>query len=307
MPPQPGSPVRHHEGMRIDELAYLRALAEDGHVPYAAEALGISQSTLTRAIGRLEADAGVELFDRHRSRLELNRYGEILLVHALRAQTELDNAQSRIDELRDPSAGLVSIAYVSSLGGWLIPRIVSEYRQLLPDIRFVLDGGKADSVLDALRSGSADVAFLSPEPRDPDIEWRPLTSERLALGVPVGHVFADRTSLAASDLEQTEFLAMTTDSGLRQIADAYFARHGVVPRVTMEVSELSTLRGLVRAGVGIAVLPDSTSMEGVVLVPLDDEAVRVIGVATSRARAVSPAVEQFVRFVREEWVSARIH
>lgn len=307
MPPQSGSPVRHHEGMRIDELAYLRALAEDGHVPYAAEALGISQSTLTRAIGRLEADAGVELFDRHRSRLELNRYGEILLVHALRAQTELDNAQSRIDELRDPSAGLVSIAYVSSLGGWLIPRIVSEYRQLLPDIRFVLDGGKADSVLDALRSGSADVAFLSPEPRDPDIEWRPLTSERLALGVPVGHAFADRTSLAASDLEQTEFLAMTTDSGLRQIADAYFARHGVVPRVAMEVSELSTLRGLVRAGVGIAVLPDSTSMEGVVLVPLDDEAVRVIGVATSRARAVSPAVEQFVRFVREEWVSARIH
>lgn len=307
MPPQSGSPVRHHEGMRIDELAYLRALAEDGHVPYAAEALGISQSTLTRAIGRLEADAGVELFDRHRSRLELNRYGEILLVHALRAQTELDNAQSRIDELRDPSAGLVSIAYVSSLGGWLIPRIVSEYRQLLPDIRFVLDGGKADSVLDALRSGSADVAFLSPEPRDPDIEWRPLTSERLALGVPVGHALADRTSLAASDLEQTEFLAMTTDSGLRQIADAYFARHGVVPRVTMEVSELSTLRGLVRAGVGIAVLPDSTSMEGVVLVPLDDEAVRVIGVATSRARAVSPAVEQFVRFVREEWASARIH
>jgi LysR family transcriptional activator of glutamate synthase operon len=307
VPPQPGSPVRHHEGMRIDELAYLRALAEDGHVPYAAEALGISQSTLTRAIGRLEADAGVELFDRHRSRLELNRYGEILLVHALRAQTELDNAQSRIDELRDPSAGLVSIAYVSSLGGWLIPRIVSEYRQLLPDIRFVLDGGKADSVLDALRSGSADVAFLSPEPRDPDIEWRPLTSERLALGVPVGHALADRTSLAASDLEQTEFLAMTTDSGLRQIADAYFARHGVVPRVAMEVSELSTLRGLVRAGVGIAVLPDSTSMEGVVLVPLDDEAVRVIGVATSRARAVSPAVEQFVRFVREEWVSARIH
>jgi LysR family transcriptional activator of glutamate synthase operon len=292
--------------MRIDELAYLRALAEDGHVPYAAEALGISQSTLTRAIGRLEADAGVELFDRHRSRLELNRYGEILLVHALRAQTELDNAQSRIDELRDPSAGLVSIAYVSSLGGWLIPRIVSEYRQLLPDIRFVLDGGKADSVLDALRSGSADVAFLSPEPRDPEIEWRPLTSERLALGVPVGHALAERTSLAASDLEQTEFLAMTTDSGLRQIADAYFARHGIVPRVAMEVSELSTLRGLVRAGVGIAVLPDSTSMEGVVLVPLDDEAVRVIGVATSRARAVSPAVEQFVRFVREEWVSARI-
>jgi DNA-binding transcriptional LysR family regulator len=292
--------------MRIDELAYLRALAEDGHVPYAAEALGISQSTLTRAIGRLEADAGVELFDRHRSRLELNRYGEILLVHALRAQTELDNAQSRIDELRDPSAGLVSIAYVSSLGGWLIPRIVSEYRQLLPDIRFVLDGGKADSVLDALRSGSADVAFLSPEPRDPEIEWRPLTSERLALGVPVGHALAERTSLAASDLEQTEFLAMTTDSGLRQIADAYFARHGIVPRVAMEVSELSTLRGLVRAGVGIAVLPDSTSMEGVVLVPLDDEAVRVIGVATSRARAVSPAVEQFVRFVREEWVSAQI-
>jgi LysR family transcriptional activator of glutamate synthase operon len=54
------------------------------------------------------------------------------------------------------------------------------------------------------------------------------------------------------------------------------------------------------------VLPDSTNIEGVVLVPLDDEAVRVIGVATSRARAVSPAVEQFVRFVREEWESARI-
>ncbi|MFF1635530.1 LysR family transcriptional regulator [Leifsonia sp. NPDC058248] len=286
--------------MRIDEIAYFRELAAEGHLSHTAEALNVSQSMLSRAIGRLESEVGVELFDRRPGRLELNRYGEILLAHANRAVTELDKAQARIDALRDPSAGTVSIAYVSSLGTWLIPRIVGEYRQLFPEIGFVFEGGTADKVLNALRAGSADVAFLSPEPRDPDIEWRPLTSERLAIAVSSGHPLADRERLTAAELEDFEFVALTRDSGLRQIADAYFSMRGVVPRVVMEVTELATLRALVRAGIGIALLPVSAAGEGLTLVPLAEEATRIIGLATNRARSRSAAAAQFARFVIEE-------
>ncbi|MFF1571567.1 LysR substrate-binding domain-containing protein [Leifsonia sp. NPDC058292] len=292
----------HDVRVRIDEVTHFLALAADGHVAHAAEALGVSQSTLSRSVGRLEAEMGVELFDRTKGRFELNRYGQILLAHASRALAEFETARSRIDALRDPSAGTVSIAYVSSFGSWLIPRLVGDYRALFPDIRFVLNGGTADTVLEALRGGAADIAILSPDPRDPEIDWRALTSERLALGVPDAHPFAARTDgVEVSELEDLEFLALKPGAGLRGIADSYFAVHGVVPNVVLEVTELSTLRALVRAGVGVALLPELTEDAGLRLVPLRDEATRVIGLATNRSRSPSAAAQQFARFVREEW------
>ncbi len=292
--------VRHDGTMRIEEIAQFRALAADGHLADTADTLGVSQSTLTRTIARLEAEMGVELFDRKKNHLELNQYGEILLAHGIRAQTELEEARARIDALRDPSAGTVSVAYVSSFGHWLIPRVVSEYRALFPDIRFVLRGGTADTVLDALREGAADLAFTSPDPRDREIEWRPLTSERLAVGVPDAHPLAGRAVIDVDDLEPFEFVALRTGSGLRHIADAYFARRGIVPNIVLEVTELVTLQALVRDGVGIALLPDSSTEPGVTLVPLAEEAVRVIGLARNLARSESAAASQFARFVREE-------
>lgn len=286
--------------MRIDELAQFRALAAEGYLALAADALGVSQSTLSRTVAKLEQEAGVELFERRRGRLELNQYGEILLAHAVRAEDELENARARIDALRDPSGGTVSIAYVSSFGGWLIPRVVREYRALFPDIRFVLRGGTADTVLDALREGSADLAFLSPDPRDPDIEWHPLTAERLVLGVPVGHPLAGRASVTVADLDGVELVALRPGSGLRHIADAYFAAHGVVMEPVIEVTELATLRALVRDGVGAALIPDTPADPGIVAVPLNDEASRIVGLARNRTRSESAAAAQFARFVREE-------
>ncbi|WP_431245518.1 LysR family transcriptional regulator [Leifsonia xyli] len=286
--------------MRIDEIAHFRALAAEGHPALAAETLGVSQSTLTRSLARLEQEMGVELFDRRRGHLELNQYGEILLAHAVRAESELENARARIDALRDPSGGTVSLAYVSSFGGWLIPRVISEYRSLFPDIRFVLRGGTADTVLDALRDGAADLAFLSPDPRDPEIEWKPLTAERLVLGVPDGHALAGRDAVSVADLEDYDLVALRTGSGLRHIADAYFAAHGVVMSPVIEVTELSTLRGLVRDGVGVALIPDTPAEPGIVAVPLRDEATRIIGLARNRGRSQSAAAEQFARFVHEE-------
>lgn len=287
-------------GMRIDEIAHFRALAAEGHPALAAETLGVSQSTLTRSLARLEQEMGVELFDRRRGHLELNQYGEILLAHAVRAESELENARARIEALRDPSGGTVSVAYVSSFGGWLIPKVISEYRGLFPDIRFVLRGGTADTVLDALRDGAADVAFLSPDPRDPEIEWEPLTAERLVLGVPEGHPLAGATAVSVPDLEPFDLVALRTGSGLRHIADAYFAAHGVVMNPVIEVTELSTLRGLVRDGVGAALIPDTPAEPGIVAVPLRDEATRIIGLARNRTRSQSAAAAQFARFVREE-------
>ncbi|RDV43336.1 LysR family transcriptional regulator [Leifsonia sp. ku-ls] len=286
--------------MRIDEIAHFRALAAEGHPALAAETLGVSQSTLTRSLARLEQEMGVELFDRRRGHLELNQYGEILLAHAVRAESELENARARIAALRDPSGGTVSIGYVSSFGGWLIPRVISEYRALFPDIRFVLRGGTADTVLDALRDGASDVAFLSPDPRDPEIEWLPLTAERLVLGVPEGHPLAGRDAVSVPDLEPYDLVALRTGSGLRHIADAYFAAHGIVMDPVIEVSELSTLRGLVRDAVGVALIPDTPAEPGIVAVPLRDEATRIIGLARNRTRSQSAAAEQFARFVHEE-------
>lgn len=165
----------------------------------------------------------------------------------------------------------------------------------------MLRGGTADTVLDALREGSADLAFTSPDPRDREIDWEPLTSERLVVGVPDAHPLAGLDQLTIADLESLEFVALRSGSELRRIADAYFAALGVVPRVVLEVTELETLRALVREGVGVAILPETATGPGIALVPLADEARREIGLATHRSRNPSAAATQFARFAREEF------
>jgi DNA-binding transcriptional LysR family regulator len=106
--------------------------------------------------------------------------------------------------------------------------------------------------------------------------------------------------VTVADLDGVELVALRPGSGLRHIADAYFAAHGVVMDPVIEVTELATLRALVRDGVGAALIPDTPADPGIVAVPLADEATRIVGLARNRTRSESAAAAQFARFVREE-------
>ncbi|MDF3308147.1 LysR family transcriptional regulator [Rhodococcus sp. T2V] len=288
--------------MNLQELRWFVAITESENITAVAAEMHVTQPTLSRAISRLEVSVGVKLFDRRQNRLHLNRYGEILRAHALRALSEVDTAQRRITTLADPSEGTVSVCFLHSLGEWLVPNLISRFRDEHPKVRFELRGAAADSVIDDVRAGRSDLGFVAPEPPVHDLVWTPVAAEPVRLLVPAGHRLARRKSVGFAEVAEDDFVALTPEYGLRQLSDRLARAAGFTPRIAFSVTEVGTMSAMVAAGVGVAVVPAPPAAagapEGTVLVDLRDrDAWRSIGVIRADRHFTSMAAEGFHRFV----------
>lgn len=286
--------------MELRELGWFITLAETEHVTIAAARLHISQPTLSRALARLERKLGVQLFDRHQNRLHLNKYGELFRAHAVRAMNEIAQGEERITTLVDPDRGVVSLGFVHSFGGWLVPELLTLYREIAPSTSFELNGGAADAVVDDVRKGRVDIGFVAPRPAADDLEWIPLGREVLCLGVPPGHEFEGRDQIAVADLADEPIVALKVGYGLRHVTDRLFREAGLSPRIKIEVTELSTLRALVSAGQGVAIVPapQPGHVSTIPSIPLSDAgAFRSYGAVARPYGPSGHAAQRFLSFV----------
>ncbi|CAN5168614.1 LysR family transcriptional regulator [soil metagenome] len=288
--------------MDLDELRWFVVLAETEHVTDAAAQLRITQPTLSRALARLERQAGAPLFDRINRRLHLNAYGQVMLEHARRSIAEMDSATERIAALRDPDSGTVRLAFLHSLASWLVPDLLRQFRIDAPNVEFDLHQGAAHEVSQLVLHGRADLAILSPQPEGAAFGWHQLYVERLCLVVPRGHRFASRAALRLVETADEPFVALGDGFGLRQLTNELWAESGIHPRIVFEAMEIPTMEGLVAAGFGVAVVPVPRPDRGepmCVYVPLSHPgAKRRVGVAWLRDRAMPPAAERFRTFVK---------
>ena len=293
-----------------DDLHWFLTLAEHGQVTSAAQALHVSQPTLSRMLQRLEHDLGAELFDRHGKRITLNPRGEVLRDHARRALDELTTAHDRISTLVSPDRGTVRLDFLHSFGPWLVPTLIEEFHRDRPDIVFRLFQGAAGLVVDRVISGRTDLALVSPRPLVEDIEWRVLAKQRLALAVHREHRLAGRSRVRLRDIGDEPLITMHPDFGMRRILDELCAAAGFDPNITFESAELATIGGLVSAGLGVAVMPMQRyqpTPEGIAMVPLSDPgASRDIGVIWRRNATAPPPVRLFTEFVAD-WTGPDLH
>lgn len=283
------------------ELQWFVVLAEDENVTVAAQRLAVSQPTLSRALSRLERRVGTRLFDRHSRGLRINHYGRIMLEHARRALAEMDTAEQRIAALVDPDAGRVRLAFLHSTGTWLVPDLLRRYRAEVPAVRFDLRQGTAEAINADLAAGHVDLLVTSP--REPGVAWHPLHDESLYLAVPLEHRLAGRAQVRLAEVATEPFVVLGPESGLRHTTDELCRRAGFTPAVAFESAELTTARGLVGAGLGIAIVPpwrgDAGGPADVVDIPITDGgARRAIGLAWRDDQPQPPVVTRFIAFVR---------
>src|SRR6476620_5987317 len=291
---------RYRQRVHLEELEWFVALAEIEHVTEAAAELGVSQPTLSRALGRFEAQVGTPLFDRVNRRLRLNPYGRIMLEHARRSIAEMQSAVERIDALRDPDTGRVRVAFLHSLASWYVPEQLRRFRESARNIAFDLYQGPAHEITQRVLNGQADIAITSPRPKAPGLAWHRLYEERLCLAVPRGHRLAARARVRLSAAAAEPFIALGRQAGLRQLTDELLAEENLHPDIVFEATEVPTIDGLVSAGFGVAAVP----------VPRDDDAARVVhvplsnvgakrevGLVWGKDRTMPPPVERFVTFL----------
>ncbi|MDK1472705.1 LysR family transcriptional regulator [Streptomyces sp. 549] len=280
-------------------LAQFVAVARHEHVTRAARELAVPQSTLSRSMARLEADLGVALFARHGRTVSLTAAGRAFLNSVEPALASVEQAAEAVRSDADPATGKVAFGFLHTLGSETVPELIRTFRADHPRIRFSLVQNYGEAMLERLRAGDLDLCLISPVPDAPDLVVRRLDEQRLRLVVPDDHRLAGRKRVRLAEARDESFITLEPGYGMRRIFDALCAEAGFRPRIAFEGEESETLRGLVAAGLGVALLPPPTVPRPGVreLAVTAPRAAREIGVAWLDGHPDTPPVAAFKRFL----------
>ncbi|WP_027861470.1 LysR family transcriptional regulator [Marmoricola sp. URHB0036] len=290
--------------METETLRWFQQVADGMTVTEIADLEMVSQPGVSRALARLERELGTPLLQRSGRVLRPTRAGNEFKKHVDGLLHSLDDGYAAVNELVDPETGTVDVAFQVSLGGWFVPTLIRGFRDAHPRVQFRLR--QSDDALGSsfVAGGRVDLEFTARHPGNPDVHWEHLFTQPLALVVPPTHHLAGRTRVSLSDLADEEFVMVRPSWVLRTLTDEICAAAGFTPRVAFECDDLSVVRGFVRAGLGVAVVPAaepgrrSRSSHAEPLIRLSDEgAHREVGLVWSRSRRLLPSAELFREYV----------
>jgi len=253
--------------MNFRQLRYFVAVAEELHFARAAARVHISQSPLSQQMKLLENDLGVALFERDRRKVVLTPAGSEYLKHAKNILRYADTAAHAARQAALGKLGPIRLGYsISALYSSVVLNAISEFRRLYPGVEIHFAEPTTRSSIRALLAGEVDAAFVR-GPLPPSVDkWKAnqiilLTTEPLLVAVPKHHRMAILPSISISDLRDEPLLAISNRMGtaLNERLAQVFSTENFEPRVIMETQEFSSLLGMVRAGVGVAIVPKAVA------------------------------------------------
>ncbi|HEX5115794.1 MAG TPA: LysR family transcriptional regulator [Pseudonocardiaceae bacterium] len=279
-------------------LALLHAVAVEGHLTRAAQRIGVPQPTASRWLTELADQVGAPLIVRDGRGIRCSRLGAELAAGAGVALAALEATCRQVVAQADPERGQVALAFLHTMGEQRVPALLGRFRAGHPGVRFTLRQGGHEDVLEWLRTGEVDLALTSPLPDTPGFATARVAEQDLVVTVPAGHRLAGRRRVRLSELAGEQFVGLKRRYGLRGITDEMCAAAGFVPVLAFEGDEADTLRGLVAAGLGVAILPTAEHplADGVVELSVSPRATRVIGLVWTADRALPPAAATFRDF-----------
>jgi DNA-binding transcriptional LysR family regulator len=299
--------------MDTDALRWFQQVADGTTVTEVSELEGVTQSGVSRALARLETEVGTPLLQRSGRILRMTHAGSVFKHHVDAMMHQLDDGIAAVSQLLEPETGTVALAFQHSLGTWLVPYLVRSFRGAHPQVRFELTQVRDELHSEALAGGRADLEIGTRRPHDSALQSRPLALEPLRLAVPRDHRLAGRGQLWLTDVAAEPFISLRPMSALRRLTDDLCEAAGFRPDVVFEGDDLSTVRGFVAAGLGVAVVPapragspESAPGPLVHLEILDPGAVREITLTWSAERRLLAAADLFRRYVLRRATAGRV-
>ena len=287
-----------------DALRWFQQVADGVTVTEVADIERVSQPGVSRALARLEHEVGAPLLHKSGRLLRPTAAGNAFKRHVDTCLHALDDGLAAVNELVDPETGTITVAFQLSLGTWLVPAMISQFREDHPQVRFRLE--QSDDALGSslVSGGRIDLEFTARRPRNPAVHWERLLTQPLFLALPGGHRLAGQQEVHLAEVADEDFVMLRQTWALRVLSDELCAAAGFVPRVAFEGDDLPVIRGFVAAGLGVAIVPaagsalPSTSPRSEPLLRiLDEGAHRQVGLAWSEERRLQPSAELFRQHV----------
>jgi DNA-binding transcriptional LysR family regulator len=288
----------------LNDLQAFRAVVETGSFRRAADSVRITQSALSRRIEKLEGALGVRLFERTTRKVSLTNVGRTFLPEVERLLDDLDLALLSISDGGRLRSGTLSIACVPSAAYYFMPHAIRSFHGQYPGIRIKLIDASAHEVSAAVACGEADFGVSFSGNLAPEIEFSALLEERYVIACRKDHPLASLEQVSWAQALKHDYISLDRSSGNRLVLDRALAGFQAEKESICEARHVTTVLGLVEAGLGVAAVPSIAmplaahpTLASVALV--EPEVVRQMGLLKRRGRTLTPAALELERLVRE--------
>jgi DNA-binding transcriptional LysR family regulator len=240
--------------INLNQLRVFHAAAKVQSFTRAAEALFLTQPGISKHIKELEEYYGTRLFDRLGKKVVLTQAGEILYAKTETIFTMIDQLKVEIDELQGLNRGILNIGASITIGVYLLPGVLGQFRSLFSNIDIRLDIALNQQVAEMLLNNSIDFGFLGAPVSDDRLKLEPFFKDALVLIVPSNHEWAHRSAIEPHELLRQPFILSRRGSGTRSVIEERLVQIGISLKNTLEFGNTEAVKKAVEAGLGVSIV-----------------------------------------------------
>ncbi len=284
--------------MELRQLEYFQMASRLHNITRAAERLRVSQPNITVAIKKLEAELGVQLFDRSQKQLSLTPEGTVFLNRVELALRHIQDAVLEVNDYKQLQKGTIKIGIPPMMGAYLFPKIFSNFQRRYSHLDVYLYEEGSMTIRAKLEQDELDFGIIITSNASPSLQVLPMTQSHLVACVPEKSELAGKRYLSLEDLETANLIMLKEGSYLRDLLQKKMKSVNINPNIILESNQVITIKGLVANGVGIAFLLDFVAEDtpGIKMLPLITPVEVEVGLAWKKDRYISKAAQSFIDF-----------
>lgn len=291
----------------LRQLEVFSRVVQLGSVSRAAEAVNLSQSSVSERISALEKSIGAPLFDRIGRRIEPTATGMLLYQQALKHLALKEETQQALAEQLGASRGEIALGGSTVPGEYILPEVIKRFRDMHPLIVLRLTIGDSQDIAASVLAGSLTMGIVGARSHSSHLQYEQLWHDQLVLVVPAGHPWDGRKAVSATELVQEPFVLRESGSGTRQVMESKLAEtlraRSVALNVAAELGSSTAVKSAVVAGLGVTMISSravAAEIQAGTLaqVPVDNMVLpRRFYLAYDSRRTLSPVARAFREFI----------
>jgi DNA-binding transcriptional LysR family regulator len=295
--------------MAMDDhkLKAFCTVAETKSFSKTSNIIHLTQPAVSLQIQALEELYETKLFDRSSSTVTLTPAGEILYKYAKHILELYSYAEKDIGELTGLVKGSIGIGASTTIGNYLLPKVISDFKKTRPTIKIHLQVGNTKRIIDLLNSGSIDFGLVEGDVPSQKIAVEKLINDELCLTVSQMHPWAKRKDISIFEITEEPFIFREEGSGTRQVIEKYLSKHGITTnniKVSLILGSTESIKNAIENGMGVSIvsrwaaLKESKFGTLKMLSIKEEKMMREFTIITPKRTVVSHAADEFLDYLR---------
>lgn len=292
--------------MNFYQLKYFKKVAETRSISRASEELLLTQPAVSKQMKALEEELGEKIFDRIGKKVFLTRAGEVLYTYSERILRSVQEAKTAVKDMSAECSGELVIGTSDHISLHRLPDILKKYTSAFPKVDLRLRCHRSETILDMVNKNLVDLGVITLPKTAVKLISKTVWEDAMSLVFPKNHPLQSLKVIRLKDVAKYGMILPEVGTTTRNTIEAAFSGKRLTPNVAMEVAYIETIKGLVKAGLGISILPDKAVeheiLSGILVKSKIQDAAfsRNLGVVYLKDKFLSRPAVEFLRLLEEK-------